>query len=400
MSRRGVEFIDIETGENDINHWTRGDCQLGVMPANGLLYTTPHPCGCYINAKLNGYFALAPEQGAGRKGQGVGTLVKGPAYSQVSGLKSQASSSWPTFRGDEKRRGFSTTAVSAKPSNVWKTKFASAIGPLSVAGGMVFVPVIDEHRIVALDENTGKETWSYTAGARVDTPPTIHNGLALFGSADGWAYCLRAKDGELVWKRRMAPADRFVGALGQLESAWPVHGSILVKDGTAYLSAGRSSYLDGGIRCFALKPDTGEIVEERPLYNPDPETGKMAHDPKDDHTMPGVLSDILVSDGESVWMREEPVFGEGRSKGGPVYATGGFRDDTWFNRTTWAVGKAKHAQLLVTGDDNAYCIESFDSASRAKAFTPGAQGYRLSAVSLDGKISPERQQTQEKAAGK
>ena len=299
------------------------------------------------------------------------------------------------------RRGSSETGVAATPSHVWKTKFASDTGPLSVAGGLVFVPVIDEHRIAALDENTGRQVWSYTAGARVDTPPTIHSGMALFGSADGWAYCLRASDGVLVWKRRMAPAERFVGALGQLESAWPVHGSILVTDGTAYLSAGRSSYLDGGIHCFAIKPQTGEIIEQKTFYNPDPETGKMIHDPKDSHTMPGALSDILVSDGDSVWMRQEPVFGDGQSKNGPVYATGGFRDDAWFNRTTWAVGKATHAQLLVADDDNAYCIESFNSVNRGKPFTPGAKGYRLFALSLDGRaIRPEQQQVKAGGAGK
>jgi len=126
MSRRGVEFIDTKTGENDINHWTRGDCQLGVMPANGLLYTTPHPCSCYINAKLNGYCALAPkQQGAGSKEQGAGELVKGSAYgSKLQTPSSKLSSTWPTFRGDAERRGSSDTKVSTKPSNVWKAKFA------------------------------------------------------------------------------------------------------------------------------------------------------------------------------------------------------------------------------------------------------------------------------------
>ena len=28
-------------------------------------------------------------------------------------------------------------------------------------------------------------------------------GLAVFGSADGWVYCLRAADGVLAWRRRV-----------------------------------------------------------------------------------------------------------------------------------------------------------------------------------------------------
>ena len=61
-SRRGVEFVDLSTGENYQNHWVRSGCLLGYLPCNGLLYVTPHPCGCYINAKLTGFNALSPER--------------------------------------------------------------------------------------------------------------------------------------------------------------------------------------------------------------------------------------------------------------------------------------------------------------------------------------------------
>ncbi|MFQ5810816.1 MAG: PQQ-binding-like beta-propeller repeat protein, partial [Armatimonadota bacterium] len=42
--RRGVEFVDLSTGENYRNHWVRSGCLLGYLPCNGLLYVTPHPC--------------------------------------------------------------------------------------------------------------------------------------------------------------------------------------------------------------------------------------------------------------------------------------------------------------------------------------------------------------------
>jgi hypothetical protein len=60
--RRGVEFVDLSTGENYQDHWVRSGCLLGYLPCNGLLYVTPHPCECYINAKLTGFNALAPAQ--------------------------------------------------------------------------------------------------------------------------------------------------------------------------------------------------------------------------------------------------------------------------------------------------------------------------------------------------
>ncbi len=58
-SRTGIEFIDHEKEDWDINHWVRGGCLYGVLPANGLTYAPPHNCACYPEAKLYGFNALA-----------------------------------------------------------------------------------------------------------------------------------------------------------------------------------------------------------------------------------------------------------------------------------------------------------------------------------------------------
>ncbi len=90
-SRTGIEFVDLKTGDWDINHWVRGGCLYGIMPCNGLVYSPPHPCACYPEAKLYGFVALAPgSQESGVRGsasakatadmQGSGRLEKGPAY--------------------------------------------------------------------------------------------------------------------------------------------------------------------------------------------------------------------------------------------------------------------------------------------------------------------------------
>jgi hypothetical protein len=150
----------------------------------------------------------------------------------------------------------------------------------------------------------------------------------------------------------------------------------------AYLAAGRSSYLDGGIHFYALRPETGEVLEHRVEYSPDPETGKMLAG--DSSNVPGMLADILVGSGTTVWMRRHQVFGEGKERQPHVFATGGFRDDTWFNRTTWSVGSANHAQLLVFDEATAYGIEAFESTARARPFTAGAKGYHLFAMALKG----------------
>ncbi|HID20804.1 MAG TPA: methyltransferase domain-containing protein, partial [Planctomycetaceae bacterium] len=48
VSRTGTEFVDFRNKHWEINHWVRGACLYGVMPANGLLYAPQHPCACYL----------------------------------------------------------------------------------------------------------------------------------------------------------------------------------------------------------------------------------------------------------------------------------------------------------------------------------------------------------------
>lgn len=396
-SRRGVEFLDLVSGENHLHHWARGACLHGIVPCNGLLYLTPHPCDCYIATKLNGYLALAPKSNhellkSLKKGVEADKegFESGPAYDEISAKHFASctgeSDDWPTFRHDCLRSGSTNASVPTNLGIIWNVAVGGRLSPPVVANGKLFVTSIEQHRVSAFDAVSGKARWSFTAGGRIDTPPTIHKGLVIFGSANGWVYCLRESDGQLAWRRRAAPRERLLGAFDQLESAWPVNGSILVKDDVAYLAAGRSSYLDGGIYLSALDPITGKVLSKQVLYSPEPDTDKMS--PGDARTIPGVLADILVSDGTSIYMRQEKVFAR-NPKGKPhLFATAGFRDDNWFNRTQWVVGAVARAQLLVFDERTAYGIQAYPGTARWNFFRPGEKGYLLFAVIRKSPSSP------------
>ena len=77
--RTGVEFIDLATGGAFRHHWTRGTCQFGTLPCNGLLYAPPHACACYIEAKLTGFLALAPASSKGSPPKGAPSKAAAPA---------------------------------------------------------------------------------------------------------------------------------------------------------------------------------------------------------------------------------------------------------------------------------------------------------------------------------
>lgn len=205
---------------------------------------------------------------------------------------------------------------------------------------MVYVAEKDRHRLRAFDAEDGEERWSFAADGRIDSPPTIFRGLCLFGTRNGFVYCLEADDGELVWRFRAAPGRRRMFSRKQLESVWPVHGSVLVddsaasQDGTAYFAAGRTSHLDGGIQLYALDVLTGE-----PRHRA---TVTMTSDSEQDdviaaRALPGILS---LHDG-SIFMRHlrlDRTLAPRKPNVRHLYAPGGFLDDSWWHRTYWIFG--------------------------------------------------------------
>ncbi|MFO7904366.1 MAG: PQQ-binding-like beta-propeller repeat protein [Planctomycetota bacterium] len=342
--RAGVEFADLASGEGTADHWIRGACQYGFMPANGLLYVPPHPCACYIEAKINGFNVMAPLGEDDPRPHTVAVeneLARGPAYGDVS-ASDQASADWPTYRRDAARNGSAPCSVPADFNTLWRVSLEGPLSSPVMAEGRVMVAAVDAHTVHALEAATGERAWSFTAGGRVDSPPTVHAGRVLFGSADGWVYCLRAADGELAWRFRAAPAARWIVNMEQLESAWPVHGSVLVHDDTVYFVAGRSSYVDGGMHLYGLNAETGERLFHRRLSYRDPETGLQPYDQiRGTGGLPGTLPDILSSDGQSLFLRHQryDMHGEEQPSNVPhLYSAVGFLDADWWHRTYWIIG--------------------------------------------------------------
>jgi outer membrane protein assembly factor BamB len=363
LGRAGVEFVDVKTGKGSANHWIRGTCQYGVMPCNGLLYVPPHACACYIRSKLNSFNALAPKRKP-RKADPDATplprLEKGPAYDAVAAsapalepgvaaapaIRNPQSQirhrDWPTYRADASRSGFTKTAVPAKLSAEWSTEMKDKLSAVTVADGKVFVAKPDAFTVHALNVADGKEVWRFVAGSRVDSPPTIWRGRVLFGCNDGWVTCLRATDGLLAWRFRAAPEERRIVAYGRVESPWPVHGSVLVHNGVLYAAAGRSSFLDGGIRLVRLDAATGKLLDEKTIDTRDSKTGlEPQRGIRGTNDGIGGLTDVLSCDGASVFMRHRRFSLDGKRQKENVkhlFSSAGFLDGSWWHRTYWQYG--------------------------------------------------------------
>jgi len=115
----------------------------------------------------------------------------------------------------------------------------------------------------------------------------------------------------------------------------------LVEDGTVYSTAGRSSYLDGGLRLCRLDAKTGKKLSETVVDHRDPETGYQRKGVVRGTDMPGMLPDVVSSDGTSVYVRHTRFDMEGQPQPSDVrhlFSPAGFLDDTWWHRTYWLVG--------------------------------------------------------------
>jgi outer membrane protein assembly factor BamB len=350
----GTEFINPRTKEWEIHHWVRGGCFYGMMPCNGLVYATPNACACYYQSKLDGFNALAPAAQTQRTAPSdAERLQRGPAYNKIRVTRDQRKkANWPMYRHDAARSGRVVTKVPATLERDWQVDIGGRITQPIAADGKLFVASVDTHTVHALNAASGRKLWSYTTGARVDSAPTFYKSRVLFGSADGWVYCLRASDGALAWRFRAAPHDLRLMSYEQLESVWPVSGSVLIQDGVAYALAGRSMFLDGGMRLLRLDPLTGKKLSEAVLDDRDPRTGENLQTRIQHKKMPVTQPDLLSSDGTFVYMRSQRFNLDGRravidpedqteqgGEGTHLFCPTGFLDDSWFHRTYWIYGR-------------------------------------------------------------
>ena len=419
FSKRGVELLDLHGEEHSSrNNWVRGACRYGILPCNGLLYSSPHPCFCYAGVKLGGFLALAPKQrdaGQATSGEGFGVqsstkaekdeyLERGPAYASSSNPQSPIAnpSDWPMYRHDSQRSGSTTTRIEGPVRPLWKKDLGGKLTQPVVADGRLYVARVDAGQLCCLDAASGAPLWDYTVGGRIDSSPTYYQGRLLFGSADGCVYCLRASDGALAWRLQAAPQQCRLVAFGQIESPWPVHGSVLVLNDVAYFAVGRSSFLDGGILLYGIDPLSGKKRYEARLDGPRPDTKVLDESA---YAMEGAKSDILVSDGKLIYLfhnafnaqlekQPTPVLGEPgvrnlgeRTFGEHLFSNAGFLDDSWFSRNHWMRGNLwtafnfahqspKEGELVVFDDAQTYAVKCFARRNvLSPLFFPATDGY-------------------------
>ncbi len=182
-------------------------------------------------------------------------------------VKEISSGDWPQFKKDNFRSANSSVeldlsslgedwihASSQQPAPAWfgpakEDAFAiSGALPSMRDYDLSFYPIVvgqdlyfgstADYAIHCLNTKTGKERWTFTSGGPIRIPPVFHLGRLYFGSDDGYAYCIKASNGDLVWKFSPSPEGaRKVINNNALISFWPIRTGVLIEDDIAYFGA-------------------------------------------------------------------------------------------------------------------------------------------------------------------
>jgi len=420
----GADCMDLISDAEHPAPFMRGTCSMGPLPCNGLIYAGPYACQCHLPVGLhhfNAYYtneASLPTQGQVVMVERSVRLETGLAYRKAGQSSTAGDAPWPTFRQDGARyAGTSGQVPNAGLKRSWRVQLPNAASAPIIAEGKVFLAETNAHRLHALDADNGKTLWTYTAGARIDSPPSYYQGLLLFGSRDGWVHCVRASDGALSWRFRDLP-DKLICVYDQLESAWPVHGSVLVKNGTAYFCAGRSSYLDGGLFIYGLNPVTGEVRHQRAFYGPYAENGFPAFvkegNRSETEVILGTTADVMSSEGDTLYIRQQ-AFNLDLSDaqaGTHLLASAGMLEarrqhreyklvkEDFNHRKTWTTLKTEYptGDIIVSDGTDYYAILGMP-VNRGESFNP-RQGYALIAKTKSAKTWAKKWMVQIPITGK
>ena len=396
---RGGQYIQLPEGGNpskDLRYvGARGACIEGMVPANGMFYTAQNNCQC-TPGQVYGFVAIGPcgDVPSATDFEKARPVEQGAAFSATAptgGVESV--SDWPAYRHDAERSASTKAAAPpalkplwslalTKPAEgrvgaAWKARLGSCLSAPVSAGGLVFAAATDAGQIAAVDVAAGRLAWKTTLGGRVDTPPTIYRGLCLVGSHDGWVYALRAKDGVLAWRARVAPLERRMVAYGEVESVWPAVGTVVEHDGLAYACAGRTSDSDGGIAVVAFDLMTGAFAWGKGIG-----------------AGPSRMNDLLaVRDGQIAWYNQRLDAKSGSAKPAATFpkepSQGGMLDGTWteykFRRpgNGFAAGKVV-ANILAWNE--AVIVSPAAAASRSADAnlwtTPFSRAQQVEAIAL------------------
>jgi outer membrane protein assembly factor BamB len=176
-----------------------------------------------------------------------------------------AAGDWPQWRGPNRdgisaETGLLTRWPADGPKMLWEVKGGGGYSSFAVVAGRVYTLLQDgdNEAVVCWDADTGKERWRFPYPCRYEnswgsgprSTPTVEGGLVYTVGATGIFHCLKADNGEKVWRHDL---------LEQFKAEnldWGVAFSPLIEGDLIYTNPGGAD----GNSIAAFDKKTGKLV--------------------------------------------------------------------------------------------------------------------------------------------
>ncbi|MFT5326900.1 MAG: hypothetical protein ACI8P0_004783, partial [Planctomycetaceae bacterium] len=174
---------------------------------------------------------------------------------------------WPTWQHDQRRSGFSSESIDVSNLSVewtWESNFPphpAWHGPAKwdayarirdlpamrsydqvyhvvVVGDSAFFGSSADDSVRCLDLATGKQRWKFVTDGPVRVAPLVDEGRIYFGSDDGFVYCLKASDGDLLWKFRPVEPGKRILNNGRFIPLNPCRTGVVLNDRNVWFACG------------------------------------------------------------------------------------------------------------------------------------------------------------------
>ena len=136
-------------------------------------------------------------------------------------------------------------AIDAKTGKrQWSYQTGGWIGSTATATAKhVFIGSQDQH-LHCLDKRTGKQVWKFETKSRVESGGVVDEKYIYFGSCDGYLYCLNQSDGKERWK--------FATDLKDDGRKSPIYSVPVLRPGSVFFAAGEGQF-------YAVDRTTGKL---------------------------------------------------------------------------------------------------------------------------------------------
>ena len=193
-------------------------------------------------------------------------VAEEPKKESVTEAPAPVSAPWPDYRGASREGIYTQTPIRTDwPDDgleeLWRQKVGGGYASMVVAEGLVFtIEQRRDHEVVAAyDLESGHQVWEHgwpalfeeqMGGPGPRATPTWSDGKLYAQGATGELRCLRAANGELLWKTNI------LEDAGASNAQWGMPASPLIHRGMVVVNPGGSA----GKSVAAYDAETGEII--------------------------------------------------------------------------------------------------------------------------------------------